>query len=37
MKNNAEEDILIETVTGKTSVSKLYGDTIIGKTRILNG
>ncbi len=37
LKNVAEEDVLIETVTGERSISKLYGDTIFGKTRILNG
>jgi hypothetical protein len=37
LKNVAEEDMLIETVTGEKSISKLYGDTIFGKTRILNG
>jgi hypothetical protein len=37
LKNVAEEDVLIETVTGERSVSKIYGDTIFGKTRILNG
>jgi hypothetical protein len=37
LQNVAEEDVLIETVTGERSVSKLYGDTIFGKTRILNG
>jgi mannitol-specific phosphotransferase system IIBC component len=32
LKNVTEEDVLIETVTGKTSISKLYGDTIfLGK------
>ena len=37
LKNVAEEDVLIETVTGEKSISKLYGDTVFGKTRILNG
>ncbi len=37
LKNVAEEDVLIETVTGERSISKLYRDTIFGKTRILNG
>jgi hypothetical protein len=37
LKNVAQEDVLIETVTGERSISKLYGDTIFGKTRILNG
>jgi hypothetical protein len=37
LQNVAEEDVLIETVTGEKSISKLYGDTIFGKTRILNG
>ena len=37
LQNVAEEDVLIETVTGERSISKLYGDTIFGKTRILNG
>ncbi len=31
------EDVLIETMTGEKSISKLYGDTIFGKTRILKG
>ncbi len=37
LKNDAEEDILIETVAGEMSTLKLYGDAIFGKTRILNG
>jgi hypothetical protein len=37
LQNVAKEDVLIETVTGEKSISKLYGDTIFGKTRILNG
>jgi hypothetical protein len=37
LKNVAEEDVFIETVTGEPSVSKLYGDTLFGKTRILKG
>lgn len=37
LSNVAEEDVIIETVTGKRSLSKIYGDTIFGKTRILNG
>jgi hypothetical protein len=37
LRNVAEEDVLIETVTGKKSISKFYGDTVFGKTRILNG
>ena len=37
LQNIAEEDVLIETVTGEKSISKLYGDTVFGKTRILNG
>ena len=37
LKKVAEEDVLIETVTGEKSISKLYGDTMFGKTRILNG
>jgi hypothetical protein len=37
LRNVAEEDVLIEMVTGERSISKLYGDTIFGKTRILNG
>jgi len=35
LKSVEEEDVLIETVTGEQSISKLYGDTIFGKTRIL--
>jgi hypothetical protein len=37
LKNVEEENVLIETVTGERSMSKIYGDTIFGKTRILNG
>jgi hypothetical protein len=37
LKSVKEEDVLIETVTGKQSISKLYGDKIFGKTRILKG
>jgi hypothetical protein len=37
LKNVAQEDVLIETITGERSISKLYGDTIFGKSRILNG
>ena len=37
IKNVEEEDVLIETVTGELSISKFYGDTIFGKTRILKG
>jgi hypothetical protein len=37
LKNVSEEDVLIETVTGEKSISKLYGNIILGKTRILNG
>jgi hypothetical protein len=37
LKSVEEEDVLIETVTGEQSISKLYGDTIFGKTRILKG
>jgi hypothetical protein len=37
LQNVAKEDVLIETVTGERSISKLYGNTIFGKTRILNG
>lgn len=33
LKNVAEEDILIETVTGKISITKLYRDTVFGKTQ----
>ena len=36
-KNMEEEDVLIETVTGERSISKLYGDTIFGKTCIWKG
>jgi hypothetical protein len=35
LRNVEEEDVLIETVTGKHLISKLYGDTIFGKIRIL--
>jgi hypothetical protein len=37
LKNVEEEDVLIETVTGEHALSKLYGDPIFGKTRILKG
>jgi hypothetical protein len=37
LKNVKEEDVLIEAVTGKHSLSKLYGNTTFGKTRILKG
>ena len=37
LKNVAEEDLLIETVTGKKSIPKIYGDTMFFKTLILNG
>jgi hypothetical protein len=37
LKNVTVENVLIETVTGETSMSKIYGDTNFGKTRILNG
>lgn len=37
LKDIAEEDVMIESVTGETLLSKLYGDTIFGKTRIING
>jgi hypothetical protein len=37
LKNIEEEDALIETVTGKRSISKMYGDAIFGKTCILKG
>jgi len=37
LKSVEEEDVLIETVTGERSISKKYGDTIFGKTRILKG
>jgi hypothetical protein len=37
LKNVAEEDVLIEMVTGEKSLSKMYGDTLFGKTRILQG
>jgi hypothetical protein len=37
LSNVAEEDVLIETVSGERSLSKIYGDTIFGKTRILKG
>jgi hypothetical protein len=37
LKSIEEEDVLIETVTGEQSISKLYGDTIFGKTWILKG
>lgn len=37
LKNIAEEDVLIKTVTGVKLVSKLYGDIIFGKSKILNG
>jgi len=37
LRNVEEEDVLIETVTGERSISKLYGDTVFGKTRILKG
>jgi mannitol-specific phosphotransferase system IIBC component len=33
LKNVTEEDVLIETVTGKTSISKLYGDTIFWENK----
>jgi hypothetical protein len=35
--NVENEDVLIETVTGEKSISKQYGDTVFGKTRILKG
>ena len=35
--NVEHEDVLIETVTGERSISKEYGDTVFGKTRILKG
>lgn len=37
LHNVVEEDVLIKTVTGDKSISKLYSDTVFGKTRILNG
>jgi hypothetical protein len=37
LKSIEEEDVLIETITGEQSISKLYGDTVFGKTRILKG
>jgi hypothetical protein len=37
LRNIEEDKVLIKTVTGEASMSKLYGDTIFGKTRILNG
>ena len=37
LKSMEEEDVLIEMVTGEKSISKFYGDTIFGKTRILKG
>jgi hypothetical protein len=37
LKSIEAEDVLIETVTGEQSISKKYGDTILGKTRILKG
>lgn len=36
LKSVEEEDVLIETVTGERSISKKYGDTVFGKTRILD-
>ena len=35
--NVEAEDVLLETVTGEISISKEYGDSIFGKTRILKG
>ncbi len=35
--NVENEDVLIETVTGERSISKEFGDTVFGKTRILKG
>ena len=35
--NVENEDVLIETVTGEKSISKEFGDTVFGKTRILKG
>jgi hypothetical protein len=29
--NVENEDVLIETVTGETSISKQYGDTVLGR------
>jgi hypothetical protein len=37
LRNMEEEDVLIEAATGEHSISKIYGDTIFGKTRILKG
>jgi hypothetical protein len=37
LRSIEEEDILIETVTGEQSISKLYGNTIFGRTRTLKG
>ncbi len=37
LRNVAEEDVFIETVTGEKSISNFYGDMVFGKTRILNG
>jgi hypothetical protein len=37
LKSVEEEYILIKTVVGEQSISKKYGDTIFGKTRILKG
>jgi hypothetical protein len=35
--NVKNEDVLIETVTSEKSISKEFGDTVFGKTRILKG
>ena len=35
LANVENEDVLIETVTGQKSMSKEFGDTMFGKTRIL--
>ena len=37
LKDVEGEDVFIETVTGEWSISKFYGDTISGQTRILKG
>jgi hypothetical protein len=37
LKSVKEEDVLIETVTSELLISKKYGGTIFGKTRILKG
>jgi hypothetical protein len=37
LRNVEEEDMLVKTIMGEHSISKLYGDTIVGKTQILVG